>query len=140
MEHRIRSTAIILEGDNVLLVKHRHPQTGKEWWVPPGGGLQHPESIYDCAKRETLEETGLSVELSTIAYVREFVEIERQTHHLEIFIMATSHSGTVTTKHIVPGDQDAEYIQEAWFLSREEMQGLVVYPEVLSDGFWEKLK
>ena len=127
MEHRIRSAALIIEGDRVLLVKHRHPETGKEFWVPPGGGLQHPESIYDCARRETFEETGLSVELGTIAYVREFADLEFQRHNLEIFIMAASHSGKVTIEHVVPGDPDAEYIQEARFLSREEMEGIIVY-------------
>jgi len=111
MEHRIRSAALIIEGNRVLLVKHRHPRTGKEFLVPPGGGLQHPKSIYDCARRETFEETGLSVEMGTIAYVREFADLEFQRHHLEIFIMAASHSGKVTLEHVVPGDPDAEYIQ-----------------------------
>ena len=140
MEHRIRSAALIVEGDRILLVKHRHPQTGKEFWVPPGGGLQHPESIYDCARRETFEETGLSVELGTIAYVGEFVDLEFQRHHLEILIMAASHSGKVTIEHVVSGDPDAKYIQEARFLSREEMEGIIVYPEVLKDSFWEEIK
>ena len=140
MEHRSRSAAIIVEGDSVLPVKHRHPQTGREWWVPPGGGLQHPESIYDCAWREMFEETGLSVELGEVVYIREFVELERQIHHLEIFIMATSHSGTVTIENLVADDLDSEYIQEARFVSKEEMEGIIVYPEVLKDSFWEEIK
>ena len=43
-----------------------------------GGGLRHPESIYDYARRETFEETGLSVELGNIAYVRLGVRWEEQ--------------------------------------------------------------
>ncbi len=144
MEHRIRSAAIIVEGDAILLVKHQHPRTGEIWWVPPGGGLEHPESIYDCARRETYEETGLSVELGDITYVREFIDTEfheRPRHMIEVFIMATSHGGRVTIENVVTGDPDADYIKDARFLSRTEMDGLTVYPEVLkTNAFWEGLE
>jgi 8-oxo-dGTP pyrophosphatase MutT (NUDIX family) len=29
------------------------------WWVPPGGGVETADtSVFDCARRETFEETG----------------------------------------------------------------------------------
>ena len=36
MKNRIRAAAII-DNNKILLVKHVHPITGFEWWVPPGG-------------------------------------------------------------------------------------------------------
>ena len=65
MQHRIRAAAIVVQGDSVLLVQHQHNdlQGGRPWWVPPGGGVEGEESLMDCAQREVLEETGLSVEL-----------------------------------------------------------------------------
>ena len=41
MKHRIRTAAIVVEGDSVLLVKHQGhgPEDGYVWWVPPGGGV-----------------------------------------------------------------------------------------------------
>ena len=65
MKHRIRAAAIVVEGDSMLLVKHQGhgPEDGYMWWVPPGGGVEGEESLVECARRETLEETGLSVEL-----------------------------------------------------------------------------
>ncbi|TYB66166.1 NUDIX hydrolase [Nonomuraea sp. PA05] len=43
---------------HVLLVKHR--QRG---WVPPGGRVEPGESPREAARRELLEETGISVDL-----------------------------------------------------------------------------
>ena len=68
MKHRIRAAAIVVEGDSMLLVKHQGhgPEDGYVWWVPPGGGVEGEESLEECARRETLEETGLSVKLGNI--------------------------------------------------------------------------
>ena len=36
-------------------------RTDNGWWGFPGGGLENGESLIECAHRETLEETGLSI-------------------------------------------------------------------------------
>ena len=97
MKHRIRAAAIVVQGDSMLLVKHQGHgiEDGYVWWVPPGGGVEGEESLEECARRETLEETGLSLELGNIVYVREFLEPDY--HHCEIFFLATSYSGSVVT-------------------------------------------
>ena len=67
MRFGISAAALILEDRGVLLVRHQEP--GRyDFWLPPGGGLKGDESIFDCAKREALEETGLRVELGRIVY------------------------------------------------------------------------
>jgi 8-oxo-dGTP diphosphatase len=133
MQYRIRAAAIVVRDNRVLLVKHRNPNTGFEWWVPPGGGVIGGETIYDCAKRETYEETGLNIELGRILYLREFIDLELSVHNLEIFILATSFEGRLTTTNVNPLDEDAHYIKGADFLSLKEMKDLVVFPEILKD-------
>ena len=93
MKHRIRAAAIVVEDGKLLLVKHQHPEDGSVWWVPPGGGIEGGESIFECARRETFEETGLSVDLDRVIYIREFVE--PGYHHCELFILV-SWFGCVT--------------------------------------------
>jgi ADP-ribose pyrophosphatase YjhB (NUDIX family) len=137
MKHRIRSAAIIVKDNAVLLVKHKNPENGFEWWVPPGGGLEDDESIYDCAKRETYEETGLKVELGQILYLREFAESSRAIHQFEIFILANSFTGELTTANVRPQDLDSAYIKDVQFLSKRQMRGLTVFPEILKDKFWQ---
>jgi 8-oxo-dGTP diphosphatase len=136
MEHRIRCAAIIIKDDSILLVKHEHPVSGAESWIPPGGGLKDGENIYDCAVRETFEETGLRVVLGSILYLREFVDTELHCHHFEIFILAKSFDGNLTIGNVDPNDRDYPYIKEVRFLSQEEMNKLTVYPEILKDEFW----
>lgn len=137
MKHRIRAAAIVVEGDSMLLVKHR--QDGRTWWVPPGGRVEGDESLIECARRETMEETGVSVELGKIAYVCESVETDY--HHCEIFFLATSYSGRVVTGQN-PGvgtDDTAHTILEARFVSRREMRELTIYPSETKTTFWDDL-
>ena len=141
MKHRIRAAAIVVEGDSMLLVKHQGhgPEDGYVWWVPPGGGVEGEESLEECARRETLEETGLSVELGNIAYVREFLEPDY--HHLEIFFLANSYSGSVVTgENPDVGVLDtAHAIEDVRFVHRSEMQGMTISPDVLKTTFWDDL-
>ena len=141
MKHRIRAAAIVVEGDSMLLVKHQGhgPEDGYVWWVPPGGGVEGEESLEECARRETLEETGLSVELGNIAYIREFIEPEY--HHCEIFFLATSYSGSVVTGEN-PGVgvlDTAHAIDDVRFVHRSEMLGMNITPDELKTTFWGDL-
>ena len=141
MQHRIRAAAIVFEGDSVLLVQHQHDEIddGQSWWVPPGGGLEGDESLVECARRETLEETGLSVEIGRLAYVREFVE--PGYHHCEVFFVATSYEGTLVTGSN-PEDSNLAFvhiIKDARFVRRDEMEGMTIYPEEIKTTLWYDL-
>jgi ADP-ribose pyrophosphatase YjhB (NUDIX family) len=141
MEHRVRAAAILIEEGKILLVKHFDPRSGDSWWIPPGGGLlPEDDSILECAKREVYEETGLSITLGKLVYLREFRERETSVHHLELFFFANDYSGTLTTEYLVETDPDKELIQELAWLSPIELKDLVVYPEILVDEFWRDLR
>ncbi|MEO8051774.1 MAG: NUDIX hydrolase [Acidobacteriota bacterium] len=55
--------AIIFDGDRVLLVE-RAGEPLKGWWSIPGGLLETGEKLEDAVLRETLEETGLVVDIA----------------------------------------------------------------------------
>jgi ADP-ribose pyrophosphatase YjhB (NUDIX family) len=60
------SLVVVRRGDRYLLVHERkHGQT----WYLPAGRVEPGESLADAARRETLEETGVEIELEGILRV-----------------------------------------------------------------------
>ena len=86
------------------------------------------------ARRETFEETGLSVELDRIIYVQEFVQPDY--HFCKFFILCRAFSGTLTLAHRLPQE---DFLVEARFFTREELAGLTIHPEILQGQFWPDL-
>lgn len=144
MRHRVRAATLILrpsspEPREILLVKHRSLRTGQIIWLSPGGGLEPEDhSIFDCARREAKEESGLSVTVSRIAYVHEFRDRDRQIQHVAFYMVADAISGEITLDHLPEDATDALSIVEATWVEREAMRSLTVYPEYLkTDAFWQ---
>jgi dATP pyrophosphohydrolase len=137
-KHRIRAAALIVnEKDEVLLVQHVHPQTGDEWWVPPGGGLEDSDdSIFNCADREVYEETGLRVNSDKIVYLREFQDDENESINIEIFCLANKFSGDLTIENIQGNGADEHYIKDVRWFSKEALRNITVYPVILKNSFW----
>ena len=57
---RLAARVLLLNPDNrLLLTSCRAPETGKTFWITPGGGLDPGETHEQAAIRELYEETGL---------------------------------------------------------------------------------
>lgn len=138
MKHRIRAAALIEKEGKLLLVEHRDSR-GNRWWIPPGGGLEESDpSILDCVKREVREETGVAIEIGTLRYIREFIDQSNGTRHLELFFAAALiDAGSHAFPAVAPTLFDPMIMSAKW-LSRPEMRGIAVYPDILKDGYWEE--
>lgn len=134
MKYGISAAALIIQNSQVLLVNHK--ETGKyDFWVPPGGRLVGRESILDCARRETLEETGLTIEPGQILYIQEFWE--PGYHFCKFFIRCNAFSGDLT----LANKEDSEsFLVDARFFSREALQEMTVFPTILKDQFWQDIR
>ena len=59
---RLVVTTLPLTGDGRIVLLRRGIEPGRGAWAQPGGFLEVDETVHQAAVRETLEETGLSVE------------------------------------------------------------------------------
>jgi 8-oxo-dGTP diphosphatase len=124
--------AIIIQGNQVVLVKRGHaPLQGK--WSIPGGVLEIGETLRKAAIREAFEETGLSIEPGELLGVFERVlpdeEGRMKYHYVLIDFLCRRVAGELTA-----GD-DADEVR--WF-RRDELAALELAretEEVILKGF-----
>jgi 8-oxo-dGTP diphosphatase len=113
----------------VLLVRHVLP--GKyDFWVSPGGGVKGEESYEEAAAREVLEETGFRVSVGRLLYIDDMVNPE--CRFAKFWFAAHLVSGRLDVSH---PEAKAEHILEAAWLTPEEFEGKVVFPQVLSSRY-----
>jgi len=88
--------AVVLRGDQVLLIRRAKPPRQGEWSLP--GGLQKlGETIYEAATREVLEETGVVVRPHGIVEVVDLIERDEDAavrwHYTLIDVLAAWQAG-----------------------------------------------
>jgi 8-oxo-dGTP diphosphatase len=80
-----------------VLIGKRKGSHGEGEYAFPGGHLGYMETIEDCAKRETFEETGIKIKnirFQFLANVRKY----KPKHYLRIGVIADYKSGKVQLK------------------------------------------
>jgi len=88
---------IVIKDGRVLLGKRKNAH-GTDTWAFPGGHLEFNESIADCAAREVLEETGLSIKnLRRGPYTNDIFAVENR-HYITLFVLADHESGAPVVK------------------------------------------
>lgn len=88
---------IILDGDGRLVLGKRKGAFGEGCWCLPGGHLEFSESFEECARREVLEETGLTVKNVGIVGVSNGVLQKEGLHYVTIIMAADHAAGTPAT-------------------------------------------
>ncbi|MCX4799500.1 MULTISPECIES: NUDIX domain-containing protein [unclassified Streptomyces] len=81
-EPRVSARAVVLNAQGeILLVRHRDQD--REFYVLPGGRVEPGETSAEAVRREVLEETGLSVRVGELRWVREYLPQRHQgdPHH-----------------------------------------------------------
>ena len=79
MRHiRTAARALIILDQKVLAIKMR--DTTGIFYILPGGGQRHGESLKNTLVRECLEEIGTVVKVGELAYVREYIGKNHEFH------------------------------------------------------------
>ena len=65
---RSAARAIIIQNDSVLLVQMKNDNG--EFFILPGGGQLHGETLVQSLERECMEELGIDVSVGRLIYTR----------------------------------------------------------------------
>ncbi len=117
------ASGLVVRDGKVLLIR-RGKEPYKDHWSLPGGGVEPGERVREAVRREVLEETGLEVDVGSVAGYRE--EILGPDEH---YIVLAFHC-TVTGGEILAGDDAAECA----YVDLKELSGLLTTP-ALEDVF-----
>lgn len=70
----VRVRVIVVHRNQMLLHPVGEDRLGRDAYrVLPGGGLEPNETLYEAGEREVMEETGLRVKVTSVAFLREWV-------------------------------------------------------------------
>lgn len=89
---RVGVGVIICRAGKVLLGK-RIGSHGAETWSFPGGHLEFGESIEECARRETLEETNLPIQNIRKGPFTNDIFSSEEKHYITLFVIADALEG-----------------------------------------------
>ena len=77
---------IIIENkEGIVLIERANPPFG---WAIPGGFVDYGESLEDAARREALEETGLSIELLGLFHTYSDPSRDARQHNISTVFIA----------------------------------------------------
>lgn len=114
---RVGVGAIVIHEGKILLIK-RGAAPGKGLWAIPGGTLKLGETMRECAAREILEETGVTIAVGDCIYVFDLIERDEaekiKFHFIVVDFAALYISGE---------PQGADDADEARWFEPEDMDG-----------------
>ena len=116
----VRCSSIVLHQHGILLVHHTHD--GLDDWVLPGGTPRPDENMTACASRELYEETGISGDMSGVAFVVESVPPGSERRVLDIVF--------VVSEPILGRESSREEGLEPRFIPPDQLAGLKMHPSL----------
>ncbi|NBC25476.1 MAG: NUDIX domain-containing protein [Bacteroidetes bacterium] len=135
---RVRSCALVVTDNRLLLVKQNAPTRTGPIWLPPGGEVELGETAKEAAARETFEETGIKSIPSRLMAVHEFSE--PPFHAVELYFLSEMSGGTLKVGTDPELSEREQQILQCKFIDIESIGRMDVYPAFIRqiDQDWLK--
>lgn len=114
---RVRICGLCWHDGDLLMVNHKG-LADRDFWAPPGGGLEFGETAEQRLKAEFMEETGLKVSVGTFRFACEF--IAKPLHAIELFFDVDVVGGTLLKGR----DPELNIIEAVRFISVDELASM----------------
>jgi 8-oxo-dGTP diphosphatase len=117
-------SALIRQGDQVLLVEQQARNDPRSHWMLPGGLLESGELLPDALAREVAEETGLQLEtIGFLAY-----QIQAELGYNAAQTLAYTFEVSNWSGQLAPNDPDEEILQVGFYPIEEALNLLESVP------------
>lgn len=119
---RVRVCGILIEQDQVLMLKHRGVGPGGYLWSPPGGGLEFGEDAQQAIAKEFIEETGLEVIPVSFLFVNEYRD--DRFHAVELFFQVEKTGGQLKLGYDPELASTGQILEQVQWLSAEDIMDI----------------
>lgn len=139
------STKAIVIADGRLLVTRNRDAVG-DWYLLPGGGQHHNESLHEALAREFDEEVGGKISIGPLRFVRdyisnhhEFADEDGDFHQVELYFECE----LLTEVDETPGHTPDAYQHGVAWLEIDKLDQYRLYPKHFQQLFknpnWRKM-
>ncbi|MGE7091773.1 NUDIX domain-containing protein [Lysinibacillus sp. NPDC048646] len=134
--------AIIISGDKILLTKNQDSEGF--FYLFPGGGQEHGETIHRALSRECLEEIGQEVAIGELLHIREYIgknhehaSFDFNVHQVEYYFVCNLIDDSNNTK--IPTNPDSYQVGIEW-LPVNDLLEYRIYPKELRKHILQHVK
>ena len=118
---RVRVAAVIIEADQILLV--RHQKADQTYWLLPGGGVDYGETLPAALRREVKEETNLDIEVGEALFISDAIHPKLERHIINIYFAVTVTGGELESG--VDG-----VLIETKLIKLSKLSNLTLFPDI----------
>lgn len=119
---RIRAAGVLLQGDQILLV--RHEKHGRSYWLLPGGGVDYGETAESALIREFKEECNLDVKIGPLVLVHDSIPPDKHRQVLNLYFTVERTGGELKAG-------DDAVMKGVQFHPIDELSRMEIYPRVV---------
>ncbi|PIE51098.1 NUDIX hydrolase [Candidatus Fermentibacteria bacterium] len=128
---RTSAKAIIIQDEKLLAI--RNFSSGQNWYILPGGGQEHGESLTDTLIRECREEASIGISAGDIIFIRDYIALNHQfaeedgdIHQVEFMFKVEITDGTPST-----GSHPDIFQKGVEWLPLKDLDNYALYPSAL---------